>query len=97
MFNRRIFDVLEKVAGNYSEDSEEFQAIEVAAKGLHFLETRDSNARFRQFLLDWDREPNEYEKRVLEQIENEEIGEPTEEEKAFLEKIFKKWGITASE
>jgi len=52
----KSLEVLEKIAAKFSKESEEHEAIELAAKALHYVFHEDVERRFRTFLKDFDAE-----------------------------------------
>lgn len=58
-------DILEKIASNYPEASEEHEAIKLAATALHFAWQIEIQERFQTFLHNMNRELTEEERRHL--------------------------------
>ena len=48
--------VLEKIASGFSKESQEYEAIELAAKALHYVFHEDVERKFKTFLKDFDSE-----------------------------------------
>lgn len=61
-------DVLEKIASNYPEASEEYEAIKLSAIALYFVWQSEVRERFQTFLNDMDCELTEEERRHLKSM-----------------------------
>jgi hypothetical protein len=52
----KSLEVLEKIASEFPEGSDEYAAMELAAKAMHYVRHEDVGRRFQAFLKDFDAE-----------------------------------------